>query len=148
MTVALLDVSVLIALFNDIHQYHEIANSWFIPFLAQGNRWASCPITQNGCLRILSTSTYLNQLELHSLKTTLQKATSHPSHEFWHDDISLLNDSLIDWSHITGNRQLTDIYLMALAQYHQGVFVTLDNRVQINTINKASPNLLVKLLTS
>ena len=53
--VALLDVNVLIALFDNKHQHHSIASMWLINHVKSGGKWASCPITQNGCLRILST---------------------------------------------------------------------------------------------
>ena len=49
---ALLDVNVLIALLDAGHASHSAALRWFSANAAAG--WASCPITQNGCVRILS----------------------------------------------------------------------------------------------
>ena len=55
---ALLDVNVLIALFDQDHSLHERARDWF----AANALWASCPITQNGCIRIMSHARYPNPL--------------------------------------------------------------------------------------
>lgn len=129
MTTALLDVNVLIALFDNTHQYHFVTNQWLADHVLQGNRWATCPITQNGCLRILSTPSYPNPFSLSAIKHKLQKVTAHPSHEFWSADISLTDDSLVNWSHITGHKQLTDVYLLALTAHHHGIFVSLDTKI-------------------
>lgn len=48
---ALLDVNVLVALLDAAHVHHGAASSWLDRNLERG--WASCPITQNGCLRVL-----------------------------------------------------------------------------------------------
>jgi len=55
---ALLDVNVLIALLDASHVSHGEAMAWFTANAASG--WASCPITQNGCVRIMSSSAYPN----------------------------------------------------------------------------------------
>ena len=49
---ALLDVNLLIALLDAGHIHHRVVTEWLGRELDSG--WASCPITQNGCLRILS----------------------------------------------------------------------------------------------
>ena len=53
---ALLDVNVLIALLDQAHPHHETALSWLKANIKHG--WASCPITQNGCIRIMSQASY------------------------------------------------------------------------------------------
>jgi hypothetical protein len=57
---ALLDVNVLIALLDAGHVHHAAAGRWLDSHLADGPAagWASCPLTQNGCLRILSNRAY------------------------------------------------------------------------------------------
>lgn len=53
---SLLDVNVVIALLDAQHVSHDGAIRWFG---GQGkNGWASCPITQNGCIRIMSYAAY------------------------------------------------------------------------------------------
>ena len=50
MTTYLLDVNVLIALTDPAHVQHEPAHDWFA---RTGQRaWATCPLTENGLLRI------------------------------------------------------------------------------------------------
>lgn len=55
---ALLDVNVLIALLDADHSLHERATQWWMRHARNG--WASCPITQNGCIRIMSHPGYAN----------------------------------------------------------------------------------------
>ena len=52
MSVALLDVNVLVAIFDPDHPHHAIAHRWFGQNRKFG--WSTCPITINGCVRILS----------------------------------------------------------------------------------------------
>jgi predicted nucleic acid-binding protein len=58
MSVALLDVNVLIALLDRRHVHHDPAHGWFAA--AQANGWATCPLTQNAVLRILGQPRYPN----------------------------------------------------------------------------------------
>lgn len=131
---ALLDVNMLIALFDIHHLYHELVSNWYINWLESGNRWATCPITQNGCLRILSLPSYKNGFKPIEIKKHLGNAVASNSHIFIPDNISLLQDELINWQHIQGGRQLTDTYLLALAKYNGAVFVSLDNRIDTNAV--------------
>jgi len=140
---ALLDVNVLIALLDSDHTSHGVAMSWFAEH-AQGG-WSSCPITQNGCIRIMSNAGYPNPLPLQAVMAHLADACAEDVHEFWGDDISLLDSELIDPTRIHGPRQLTDIYLLALAVEHQGRFVTFDGKIPLAAVRKASPENLVVL---
>lgn len=83
---ALLDVNVLIALLDADHTLHARAIAWFAGAGAQG--WASCPITQNGCVRIMSHPGYPNSLPIRAVMERLARATAGDQHEFWPDDIS------------------------------------------------------------
>ncbi|HEY7215024.1 MAG TPA: hypothetical protein VIC28_10365 [Thermoanaerobaculia bacterium] len=59
--VALLDVNVLVALFDPDHVHHEAAHTWFAAHRGAG--WATCPLTENGLIRILSNPAYAATLE-------------------------------------------------------------------------------------
>jgi uncharacterized protein len=135
---ALLDVNVLIALLDEAHIGHAVATRWMSGAIDQG--WASCPITQNGCIRIMSQPAYPGALPVTDVALRLAEATQHDSHRFWPDDISLLEARVIDWQHVLGHRQVTDAYLMALAVRHQGQFVTFDGRVNLSSVAGASAN--------
>ena len=49
---ALLDTNVLIALLDTQHLHHDAAGRWLAENIGHG--WATCPITENGCLRIMA----------------------------------------------------------------------------------------------
>ena len=122
----LLDVNVLISLLDANHEHHPAVMGWF----GQNNdRWASCPTTQNGYLRVVTQDSYPNRISIKKAIGTLSQAVSTPDHEFLSDDISLLNPKLVAHEHIQGPRQFTDIYLLALSVCHGARFVTLDTGV-------------------
>lgn len=84
---ALLDVNVLIALHDRDHVHHERASEWFANHADQG--WSSCPLTQNGCLRIMSQPGYPSPQPLAVLLEMLRRSTSAPFHEFWSDGLAV-----------------------------------------------------------
>ena len=86
---ALLDVNVLIALLDAGHVHHQRASQWLAQEIGHG--WASCPLTQNGCLRIMAQPTYPQALPPAAIASRLQQATTHPAHRFLPDDYSLLD---------------------------------------------------------
>lgn len=140
---ALLDVNVLIALLDADHSLHERANSWFADRARGG--WASCPITQNGCIRIMSHPGYPNMLPPSAVMARLAEACAGKLHEFWADHISLLDGRRIDAQRIHGPRQLTDIYLLALAFHHDAQFVTFDAAVPVAAVRGAKAKSLLVL---
>jgi predicted nucleic acid-binding protein len=102
-------------------------------------------LTQNGCLRILSQPAYPGAQPLAMVAERLSEATADASHAFWPDSLSLLDRSRINWSNLTGHRQVTDVYLLALALHNGGRFVTFDARISPATVAKARPEQLVVL---
>jgi uncharacterized protein len=141
---ALLDVNVLIALLDADHSLHERAFEWFGVHARGG--WASCPISQNGCLRIMSHPGYPNPLPVAAVMERLAAATRSSYHQFfWPDDVSLLDPRIADPARIYGPRQLTDLFLLALAIHHGGRFVTFDTAVSLNAIKGAEKKHLVIL---
>jgi uncharacterized protein len=140
---ALLDVNVLIALLDVAHTSHSAARNWLDQSAANG--WASCPITQNGCLRIMSHASYLNVRSVRDVTLRLREATATHLHEFWPDDVSLLDDRAIDSTRIHGPRQLSDVYLLALAVRHSGALVTFDRSIGLSAVRGATAAHLVLL---
>ena len=140
---ALLDVNVLIALLDRDHIFHEVAMGWLENEIRHG--WASCPITQNGCIRIMSNPGYPEAIPTVHVAKRLEEAVNDPAHEFWPDDISLLDSNLFNWSFVLGHRQVTDMYLLALAYYHRGRLVTFDRAIAVETVPGAEPHNLVVL---
>lgn len=140
---ALLDVNVLIALHDRDHVHHVRAAQWLEDNIAFG--WASCAITQNGCLRIMGLPAYSSPQPLQALIEMLKKSTLNAFHAFWSDDISLLSGTQFLHAHIHSARQLTDLYLLALAVKNQGRLVTFDQRIPLSAVHGATPLHLVVL---
>ena len=140
---ALLDVNVLIALLDGSHLHHDLVTNWLARNLRSG--WASCPVTQNGCIRILSQSGYPNSVPAAQVAERLTEATEHSSHAFWADSISLLHPGRLMWDQVLSSRHVTDAYLLALAVDQGGRFVTLDRGIPVGAVGGASPKHLVVL---
>ena len=77
---ALLDVNVLIALNDQGHIHHTLANQWMAQHMHLG--WASCSLTQNGMLRIMSQASYVNSQKLNILFQMLRRETQHAQGRF------------------------------------------------------------------
>ena len=58
----LLDVNVLIALIDRYHIYHDLAHTWLAKNGPDG--WATCAITENGLVRIVSNKNYSSEPRL------------------------------------------------------------------------------------
>lgn len=140
---ALLDVNVLIALLDADHSLHAQAIEWFAGHVRLG--WASCPITQNGCLRIMSHAAYPNPVPVSAVVDRLAEAAAGRFHAFWPDDVSLLDARVVDSARIHGPRQLTDAYLLALAVRHQGRLVTFDASIARDAVRGAAKQHLLTL---
>jgi len=138
---ALLDVNVLIALFDTDHVHHVAATIWLDQHIDEG--WSSCPITQNGCIRIMSQPRYPNPLSIGDIVSRLNEATSTQYHTFVADNISLLDGSRIDHGRLLSPGQLTDVYLLALATENGCRFVTFDHSVPAATVKEAKRDSLV-----
>ncbi len=140
---ALLDINVLIALLDGSHIHHGLVTDWVARNIDAG--WASSPLTQNGCIRILSQPAYPNPVPAARVAGRLAEAVRHPSHAFWADSISLLDPGHLEWSKVLGSRQVTDVYLLALAVKQDGCFVTLDRGIPRDAVAGARSDHLVVL---
>ncbi len=143
MSVALLDVNVLVALFDDAHVYYGVAHRWFGQNREHG--WASCPITINGCIRILSNSSYHLQASPAEVARRLRSFCATTEHHFWPDSVSLLDEELFLPSLIAGHQKITDAYLLGLAVRNHGRLVTFDRSIPLKAVLGAGPSSLVLL---
>jgi len=140
---ALLDINVLIALLDAAHTQHAQARAWLQGNIGQG--WASCPITQNGLVRIMSQPAYPQSVSPFQAAELLRSATATSHHEFWTDNISLLDEKQFDMTRLHGARQITDAFLLALAVKYRGRFVTFDTAVPASAVRGAGARNLVVL---
>ncbi len=136
-------MNLLIALLDAGHVHHAAAGSWLAGNIEQG--WASCPLTQNGCLRIMSTDAYPRAQPVAVVAERLREAASTNFHEFWPDGISVLDPARFEQGRWLTSRQITAAYLLALAVHHGGVFVTLDRGVDPGLVRGAEPRHLVMI---
>ena len=137
---ALLDVNVLIALLDAQHIHHLTVVEWFNASGSSG--WATCPLTENGFVRILMQPNYPGsaQFTAAALISLLRQATSHPNHEFWLDEITLRDGHRFNPGEFRGPSQITDAYLLGLAVHRGGKLVTLDRDVRLAAVPAARPN--------
>lgn len=124
----LLDVNVLIALIDPAHIQHDAAHEWFAAHGRQS--WATCPLTENGVLRIVGHARYPNSPGTPSAVAFLMAGLrALPGHVFWPDDITLLDTERFDMARLLSSGQVTDGYLLALASAHGGQLATFDHRL-------------------
>jgi hypothetical protein len=140
---ALLDVNVLVALLDRQHTGHVTAHRWLAQNLAAG--WASCPLTENGCVRVLSNPRYSAPVAIGTVLEKLGKACMGGHHAFWPDDVSLTDSALFQREHLRGHQQVTDVYLLALAAKHGGRLVTFDQGIRREAVAGADTARLVVL---
>lgn len=140
---ALLDVNVLLALFDPAHMHHSKASAWWSD--RRGEGWASCPLTQNGFVRVISGPGYERPLALAEALALLRAQLGEPGHEFWPDDISVADSQLFDHARLHGPGQITDAYLLALAVKRGGRLVTLDKSIALAAVRGARAEHLVAL---
>ena len=128
MTRFLLDVNVLIALIDPEHLQHDRAHDWFTASGSHG--WATCPLTENAVLRIVSHARYPNSRATPTdVAELLSIFCKKGGHEFWPGDITLLDPHRIDRARLLTSAQITDSYLLALACAHGGKLATFDRHV-------------------
>lgn len=129
----LLDLNTVLALLDPQHVFHEAAHRW-----AAANpslRFLTCPLVQNGAVRVASQVRYPNALgtaaEVRAIMATF---CSDPRHEFCPDDISLLDpEHLVQPEALTPGR-VTDLYLLALARHHGARLATFDRRIPVAAV--------------
>jgi uncharacterized protein len=133
----LLDVNVLIALIDPAHEFHAPAHVWF-----QRNRkhgWATCPITENGCLRILSKPGYpFPGLTVARVRDILAELAGAEGHRFWPDSVSLLEANQFELAGALP-KNITDLYLLRLAAAFDGRLITFDRTIQWQWVTGCGP---------
>jgi len=133
MSTVLLDVNILVALLDPAHPNHEDAHLWFGRARKRG--WATCSITLNGCVRVLSNPAYPTvDATPAEVVTRLRVMCESGNHEFWTDSVSLLDEKLFRIALLPGHQKITDAHLLALAVHHRGKLATFDRSIPLKAV--------------
>lgn len=135
----LLDVNVLVALFSEQHEHHQIAHDWFAE--AKGAGWATCPLTENGFVRVMRQRRPTWPVD--EFVGLLRRFCSNQGHQFWPDAISLTNETLFDSPALGGPHQITDVYLLALAVHKRAALATMDHSIPLRAVRGATDRHLI-----
>lgn len=133
MTAHLLDVNVLIALVDPAHVQHDQAHEWFAQV---GNRgFATCPLTENGLIRIIGHPRYPNSPGPPSVVLQFLLAIRGlPGHTFWPDGLSIADAEFFAPELLTSHSRVTDSYLLALAHANGGRLATMDRKLATEVV--------------
>ena len=139
---SLFDLNVLIAMFDEEHIHYERAHRWWG---TNRRAWLGIMPGHAEWLCPCGLATKLFQFNSHELTliALLRRALSHRDHTFWPDDLSIADPAHFDHTHIRGPKQLTDVYLLALAVKNGGRLVTMDSAISVAAVPKAGPLHLV-----
>lgn len=142
--IALLDVDVLVALFDPAHVHHEAAHAWFAENRSTG--WATCPLTENGFARAVSHPAYPGRRStVADALERLQAFTDSGDHHFWPDSTSLRRRSRLEPSLLEGHAHVTPAYLLLLAVENGGRLATFEPTVPVGAVPRATPPQVVVL---
>jgi uncharacterized protein len=138
----LLDVNVIIALVDTMHVHHAQVVRWFDR--VGRNDWLTCPISQNGAVRIIAGPKYPNpQPSTKVVIESVRSLTMTGNHSFIPDELSLIEDGKFDSSKLISSNQITDTYLLALAAHHNAVLATFDRRIVASGVRAANATIHV-----
>jgi toxin-antitoxin system PIN domain toxin len=136
----LLDVNVLIALVDPVHVHHDQVHAWFGEIGRKA--FATCPITENGLLRIVGHPKYPNSAgPLSSVAAALVAIRGLPGHAFWPDSISLVESRIVNADLLSNHGRITDRYLLALARENKGKLATMDHKLASEVVADGKPAL-------
>jgi uncharacterized protein len=116
-----------VALAWDSHVHHAAIRAWFAA--APGRRWATCPITEAGFVRVSANPKVLaSPIGAEDARRVLAAMRHAGGHRFVANDVSMTDPDVV---HLTGHRQVTDAILLALARRQQLPLVTFDAGVEV-----------------
>ena len=132
----LLDINVLIALLDPDHAFHQRAHAWWGK---HGHAWASCPLTENGLLRIMASAAYsiTTRFMVSDIAMRLSAFADNSDHAFWPDLLSIRDPHFFKHASILSSKHLTDLYLLALSVENHGCLVTFDQHIPLNAVPTA-----------
>ena len=76
-------------------------------------------------------------LPIQRVREQLRAACAALDHVFWPDDISLRDDTRVDFNRVQGHHQITDLYLLALAVHRGGCLASFDQAIALSSVPSA-----------
>lgn len=123
----LLDVNALLALGWPNHQFHAAVENRLeqqpVP------RWATCPLTQLGFVRLSSNPAIVGLRKTPAEAVSLLTALTHDPQHVYLDALPPLPQTPSFFRHLLGHQQVTDAYLLAIAAESNATLLTLDRRL-------------------
>jgi predicted nucleic acid-binding protein len=124
---------------DSYHVHHDASLRWF---QADNRQWATCAITENGFLRIISHPSYPAHLDsIDAALGLLEEQCRVSGWEFWPQDVRLTD--VLESGITINHSQLTDLYLLGLAAHHGGKLATLDSRINATAVRGGRDALFV-----
>ncbi len=138
----LIDVNVLIALFDSAHEFHKISTSWAskINFSI-----VICPIVENGFIRICTHEKYPNgSSSFNDCLSFLKSIRSLKKSSFISDSFSFSNESSDFPKELPiPSKHITDLYLLHLAKLEDCYFATFDKSIPKSLISDLNERLVI-----
>lgn len=135
--VALLDVNVLVALFDPDHVHHDLAHDWFSD--RRGAGWATSATTESGFVRVISNPKYRpDALRPAVALDQLRKFCDSGHHHYWATAPSLRDASIFALNLVRGHAQVTDVCLLGLAKSMKGTLATFDRTIPLGAVKGAT----------
>lgn len=124
---SLLDVNVLLALFDPLHEHHTLIRAWIESSRAP---IASCALTELGFVRISCNPRYPNPLQTpDEAVALLSELHQDARHRYWAAAPSVVDVPFSAHSCVS-HKDTTDRYLLRLAIHHKGKLLTLDTGIR------------------
>jgi uncharacterized protein len=134
----LLDINVLIALSWPIHPFHSVAARRMD---RSHERWATCALTQLGFIRISSTASANPNPKTPGEAAALLAVMTKDSLHVYLDSLPSPTERWMQRA--LGPKQVTDAYLLALAECNEATLLTFDTRLR----NLAGSTVTTEVLT-
>lgn len=129
----LLDINVLIARVDPGHEHHERARCWLDG--QRGAELVTCPLTENGFVRIYGHPSYPGGPgSPASALEELRVIRRMPCHRFVGDTLSIDDPMAFHSLDGIGPKQVTDLYLLALAVCHRMSFASFDSSISAGRV--------------
>jgi uncharacterized protein len=131
----LLDVNVLIARCDPRHEFHELTKQWLSS--RKDDTVLLCPITENGFLRIFGHPAYPKGPGSPARAAEQLAALRRRQRvRFIPDSISIVDHPAVPRLQAITPKQITDLYLIALASANGARFATFDDHIPAHLVSR------------